>query len=382
MIMKRILISSTDVMMYLFLLPHVKFLADKNYHIDVACSSADEYKAEGYEKIIRDQLPEDSKYFHISSTRSPYSNGNIKGYKQLRAIINEHNYDLVWTNEPVMGVITRLAASKFRKSGLKVLYLAHGYHFFKGAPILNWIYYPAEKFCSYLTDLMVMINLEDFDFTKRHFSSNQVRHIDGIGFDISKYDNVSVDVTEKRKNLGVGPDDVLVLSAGELMTRKNHEIMIEAIALANNPKIKYVICGIGDRLEFLKGLAVKLGVGDKVSFIGLRYDIPELLRAADIFAHPSKREGLGIAPLEAMASGLPIVTSNIQGIKDYSVNGLTGFSHDPDDVEGFSSAICKLVDDAELRKKMGKHNKQAVKKWSIENSTYQVERIIHDFLDQ
>ena len=378
--MKRILISSTDVMMYLFLLPHVKYLASNNYHIDVACSSADEYKGEGYQKIIRDQLPKNSKYFHISSERSPYSSGNIKGYRQLREIIKDNDYDLVWTNEPVMGVITRLAASKFRKNGLKVLYLAHGYHFFKGAPTLNWIYYPVEKFCSYLTDLMVMINLEDFEFTKRHFSGNQVRHIDGIGFDVSKYDNVSVDVVEKRKDLGVGSDDILVLSAGELMTRKNHEVMIEAIALANDPRIKYVICGIGDRLEFLKDLTIKLGIRDSVSFIGLRYDIPELLKVADIFAHPSKREGLGIAPLEAMASGLPIVTSNIQGIKDYSVNGLTGFSLDPSDSEGFSTAICKLVADAELRKKMGEHNMQAVRKWSIENSTSQVERIIHDFL--
>ena len=367
-------------MMYLFLLPHVKYLASNNYHIDVACSSADEYKGEGYQKIIRDQLPKNSKYFHISSERSPYSSGNIKGYRQLREIIKDNDYDLVWTNEPVMGVITRLAASKFRKNGLKVLYLAHGYHFFKGAPTLNWIYYPAEKFCSYLTDLMVMINLEDFEFTKRHFSGNQVRHIDGIGFDVSKYDNVSVDVVEKRKDLGVGSDDILVLSAGELMTRKNHEVMIEAIALANDPRIKYVICGIGDRLEFLKDLTNKLGISDSVSFIGLRYDIPELLKVADIFAHPSKREGLGIAPLEAMASGLPIVTSNIQGIKDYSVNGLTGFSLDPSDSEGFSIAICKLVADAGLRKKMGEHNMQAVRKWSIENSTSQVERIIHDFL--
>lgn len=374
--MKRILISSTDVMMYLFLMPHIKYLTNENYHIDVACSSADEYKSEGYEKIIRDQLPVNSRYFAISSVRSPYSVSNVKGFRQLRAIIEDNDYDLVWTNEPVMGVITRLAASKFRKNGLKVLYLAHGYHFFKGAPALNWIYYPVEKFCSYLTDLMVMINLEDFEFSKRHFSGNQVRHIDGIGFDVAKYGDVCVDVVEKRKELGVGSDEILVLSVGELMTRKNHEVIIEAIARANNLRIKYVICGIGDRLEFLVNLAKKLGISDRVSFIGLRYDIPEVLKAADIFAHPSKREGLGIAPLEAMASGLPIVTSNIQGIKDYSVNGLTGFVLAPSDIDGFSSAICALVGDAGLRKQMGEHNTQVVTKWSIENSTAQVGRII------
>ena len=378
--MKRILVSSTDVMMYLFLIPHINRLVNSNYQVDVACSSADEYKAEGYEQIIREQLPENSQYFHISSERSPYSRANIKGYNELRSIIKDNNYDLVWTNEPVMGVITRLAAYQFRKKGLKVLYLAHGYHFFKGAPILNWIYYPVEKLCSYLTDLIVLINKEDFEFTKKHFLGKEAFHIDGIGFDFKKYEDVSINLQLKREELGVSSSDILVLSAGELMTRKNHEVMIEAVALANNPKIKYVICGIGDRLQFLKELADKLKINENVSFIGLRYDIPELLKAADIFAHPSKREGLGIAPLEAMASGLPIVTSNIQGIKDYSINGLTGFSYGPNDVEGFSKAISKLADDSELRNKMGEYNIKAVRKWSIENSTSQVNKIIQDFI--
>ena len=167
--MKKILISSTDVMMYLFLMPHVKILSE-NYIIDVACSSADEYKSEHYEKAIRDQLSKNSKYFDISSRRSPYSISNINGYKELKSIISIGNYDLVWTNEPVMSVITRLAANKFRKNGLQVMYLCHGYHFFKGAPLINWIYYPIEKFCSYLTDYMIMINLEDFNFTKKKIS--------------------------------------------------------------------------------------------------------------------------------------------------------------------------------------------------------------------
>lgn len=378
---KRILISSTDVMMYLFLLPHVKKLAN-SYQIDVACSSADEYKSEGYEEVIRSELPKNSKYFHISSERSPYSIANFKAFKELRMIMSKGHYDLVWTNEPVMGVITRLAASKFRKNGLKVLYLAHGFHFFKGAPILNWIYYPVEKICSYFTDLMVMINKEDFQFTKKNFPKNDSRYIEGIGIDLSKYVDVSVDVTKKRKELGVDENDILILSAGELMTRKNHEVIIEAISLINNPKIKYIICGIGDRLDFLTNLAIKCGVKDRVSFIGLRYDIPELLQATDIFAHPSKREGLGMAPLEAMASGLPILTSNIQGIKDYSVDGVTGFSLDPNDINGFSLAIKKLSDDRELRRKIGKNNVQAVQKWGVENSTIQLKNIITEFIDE
>ncbi len=379
--MKRILISSTDVMMYLFLIPHLKRLSKKNYNIDVACSSADEYKSEGYEKIIRDQLPADSNYFGISSVRSPYSISNVTAYKELRSIIKKNNYDLIWTNEPVMGVITRLASSSFRKRGLKVMYLAHGYHFFKKAPLLNWIYYPVEKFCSYLTDFTVLINLEDLEFTKKYFSHTQARHIDGIGFDLSKFTEAEVNIEQKRQELDIESDDILILSAGELMSRKNHEVMIKALARVKNPKIKYVICGVGDRLEYLKKLTLKLGLNGRVSFIGLRYDLPEILKASDIFAHPSRREGLGIAPLEAMASGLPILTSNVQGIKDYSINGVTGYSLDPYDVKGFSEALIKLAGNKVLRKKMGKYNIESVKKWSIENSFFQLENVIKEIVD-
>lgn len=373
--MKRILISSTDVMMYLFLLPHVRGLANNNYHVDVACSSAGEYKNEGYDEYIKKNLPDNSEYYNLSTERSPFSLKNVNGYRELSRIIEKGNYDLVWTNEPVVGVMTRLACSKFRKKGLKVLYLAHGYHFFKGAPLNNWIYYPVEKYLATYCDLIVTINWEDYHFTKKHFNA-PVKHIDGIGFDIGKFKNISVDCQRKRDELNVASDEILILSAGELMTRKNHEVMIKAVAIVKNPKIKYIICGVGDRLEYLKNLSKKLNVENNVKFIGLRYDIDELLKVSDIFAHPSKREGLGIAPLEAMATGLPIITSNIQGIKDYSVTGETGYALDPNDANGYAIAIQNLVNDPELREKMGKHNIKAVEKYSIDISTSDMESII------
>jgi glycosyltransferase EpsD len=374
--MKRILITSTDVMMYLFLLPHVKYLVDNNYHVDIACSSAEGFKKEGYEGYLRNNIPLSSKYFHLSAERSPFAlRSNIKGYRQLCKIIKEGSYDAVWTNEPVMGVITRLAASKQRKKGLKMLYLAHGYHFFKGAPLGNWLFYPVEKIMSRYCDMMVMINWEDYHFTQKYFRK-PVKHINGIGLDISKFKNTSVDFKIKRSELNVGINDFLILSAGELIPRKNQESIIKAIASLNDPKIKYIICGVGERLEFLKSLSKKLKIENRVQFIGLRYDIGEILKVSDIFAHPSKREGLGIAPIEAMAARLPIVTSNIQGIKDFSINGKTGYSLDPNDVGGYAVAIKKLVNNPALRKSIGEYNLIAVEKYGIDKSTSDMEIII------
>lgn len=379
--MKRILITSTDVMMYLFLFPHVKYLTDNNYHVDIACSSPMGFKKEGYEERLRKKLPLGSKYFYLSAERSPLSlKSNHKAYKELRKIIVSGTYDLVWTNEPVIGVLTRLAASKYRKDGLKVLYLAHGFHFFKGTPLINWLYYPVEKFMSRYCDIMVMINWEDFYLTQKHFRK-PVMHINGIGLDIRKLKEVSIDYNLKRNELGVGVNDIIVLSVGELMSHKNHESIIKAIAGLNDPNIKYIICGMGERLKYLKKLSKKLKIENSVQFLGYRNDIGEILMASDIFAHPSKREGLGIASLEAMTVGLPIVTSNVHGLKDYSVNGKTGYCLDPNDISGFEEAIKKLVENADLRKSIGAYNKKVVEKFSVEKSTSDMQIIIKKMLD-
>ena len=379
--MKRILITSTDVMMYLFLLPHVKYLTDNNYHIDIACSSAEGFKEERYDLYLRNNIPSNSKYFHLLAERSPFAIiSNIKGYKQLSKIIKEGSYDAVWTNEPVMGVITRLAAYKFRKKGLKLLYLCHGYHFFKGSPLVNWLFYPVEKIMARYCDMTVTINWVDYDFTKKYFRK-PVKHINGIGLDVSKFKNTSVDFKIKRSELNIGINDFLILSAGELIPRKNQEAIIKAVASLNNPNIKYIICGVGERLEFLKSLTKRLKIENSVQFLGLRYDIGEILKVSDIFAHPSKGEGLGIAPIEAMAAGLPLITSNIQGIKDFSINGKTGYSLDPNDVGGYAGAIKELFNNPDLRKMMCNYNLIAVEKYSIHEINSEIESIIKELVE-
>lgn len=378
--MKKILITSTDVMMYLFLYPHVNYLLKREYHVDIACSSPKGFKTENYGERLREKLPKKSKYFYLSAERSPLSiYYNLKAYRQLCNIIKYGNYDLVWTNEPVIGVLTRLASKKYRKKGLKVLYLAHGFHFFKGAPKFNWIYYPIEKFMSKYCDLMVMINKEDYKLTKKHFKK-PVKRIHGIGLDIEKFKNISINTSSKRKELNISDSDVVIVSVGELMHHKNHEVIIKAISLLKNNNIKYIICGMGERLKFLKSLSIKLKVEKKVYFLGYRNDVGEVLLASDIFAHPSRREGLGVASLEAMTLGLPIITSNVHGIKDYSLDNKTGYCLDPEDIKGFAKALKTLINDNKLRSSMGIYNKTVVEKYSIKNSTNDMELIIKELL--
>ena len=380
--MKSLLITCTDVMMYQFILPHVRYLVEQGYVVDVACTHAEGYKKEGYHEYIRKNIPATSCFYPLDLERNPFSLKNRKGLRELKKIINGKHYDLIWTNEPVVGVMTRLAARKARKHGTKVLYMAHGYHFFKGAPKKNWFFYPVEKVMSSMCDAICLICWEDFEFTKKHMPSKKIYHIDGIGLDVKKYSDVVIDREKKRSELGIGPEDTFVLSVGELQSRKNHEPVIRAIGAIKDPHIKYMICGRGELESHLRDVAKEVGMEDRLLLPGHVYDIPEILKAADIFAHPSQREGLGIAALEAMASGLPLVTSNVQGLKDYVINGKTGFVTEPNDIDGYRRAIADLMNNPELRQSIRKNNVEYAKKYDVSNSRQQVHAIIREMIGE
>lgn len=360
--MKKLLITSTDMMMIQFLIPHVRYLSENGYAVEIACSVVGD-RLEDVRRALED-IP--CVIHTVRLERSPASPRNFLGYGDMKRLLKENRYDIIWTNEPVMGVVTRLAARKARKTGTKVVYMCHGFHFYKGAGLANWlIFYPVERFMSRFCDMIVTINHED-EARAKTFHCPQVEHIDGIGVDFSKC-QCTVSREDKRRELGIRDSDILVLSVGELQTRKNHEVILRAIAQIQNPNIQYFLCGKGVLRNHLEELTKTLGLQDQVRFLGYRKDVPEIMNAADIFAHPSKREGLGLACLEAMASGLPLVTSNIQGIPDYVENGVTGFLCDPEDVEKYAGYLHVLVGDSSLRKRIGETNTVKSSKYAVES---------------
>lgn len=362
----RILVTSTDVMMYLFLVPHVNSLIKDGHSVDIAISRADEYHDFDYPAQIREMLPDDCQIHVISSVRSPYSLKNIPVIRELSAILSSGSYDLLWTNEPVVGVVSRIANSLAFNKRAKVLYLVHGFHFFKGSPLLNWAFFPVEFIMSFFTNYLVTINKTDYSFSKC-FPWLKRFYIPGIGFDSLKFKNAPIEPS-LRKELGVQNDSVMILAVGELLPRKNHATLLKAFAKCKDPSSQLVICGIGGLYDDLVSLSLELGVNERVHFVGQRSDIDKIMKVSDIFIHPSVREGLGIAPLEAMAAGLPIVTSNAQGIVDYSVNDKTGFVFAPDDVDGFSHALSLLCGDPELRQRFGDFNSKRAFDFDLVNS--------------
>lgn len=354
--MKKVLVVASVVsFIEWFNRENIAFLK-QNMHCEVhiACNldyteDTDELRTQRYIA----QLREDGVILHnIPFARSPLKKDNIKAFQKLKKIIADARFDLIHCHTPAASMITRIAARQARKGGCTVMYTCHGFHFHNASPWKNWlIYYPIERFLSRLCDYLVTINREDFERAKTFHTPN-VRYIPSVGVDIQRIRNTQVDKVEYKKRIGVPEDGIMILSLGELIERKNHEIIIRAIAQIPREDLYYVICGKGPLLEYLKDLAAKLGIAERVLFLGFRQDVPELCNTADISAFPSKIEGLGLAGVEAMAAGVPLVSSNVHGILDYVVDGQTGYACPPNDAVAFARAIEKLAGDAELRASM------------------------------
>lgn len=371
--MKILYVTTISNTVNAFLIPHIQMLINQGHQVDVAFNIDQEVKPKVYEMGC--------KVHKLPFQRSPLSGDNFRAYKILKNIIVSEEYDLVHTHTPVASVIVRLACKNIK--GTKVFYTAHGFHFYKGAPMINWlVYYPIEKWLSRYTDTLITINNEDYERAKRKFKAKRVEYIPGVGLDLDRFKAIEIDRDLKRMELGVPKEAFIVLSIGELNKNKNHEVVIRAVAKIANPELHYVICGQGPLDAYLKGLSKELGLEDHVHLLGYRTDIAEILKASDLFAFPSLREGLGLSALEAMACGLPIVTSNIHGIVDYSIDGKTGYSCCPENIEGFEQNIRILFSDREKRFKFGIGNLIAVEKFNVEEILVRLGRIYQSTINK
>lgn len=282
----------------------------------------------------------------------------------------ETSYAFTHCHSPVGGVIGRIAA---HRNHVKAIYTAHGFHFYDGAPLKNWIlFYPVEKELSRITDVLITINKEDYKRAKKEFYAKKVVKIPGVGVDTARFETCHVDINAKRAELGIPTDAFVLLSVGEISDRKNQRVIIEAMkklketAPADYAHIYYLAVGQGELKDEYEKMIQSYGLTDHVKLLGFRSDIGELCETVDCFVHPSVREGLGIAPLEAMASGLPLISTYVNGIKDYTENGKSGVCiNDPTDVSAMVNAIIKMYKEPEFRKSCGTNNYEIAKKFDI-----------------
>lgn len=379
--MKRALMyASVASMIQQFNMENIRILLEQGYKVDVACNM-EQGSTISVEKISEMKWELEQMGVECIHLPIPRKISAVKdifaSIKQTKKLISERGYTLVHCHSPIGGMICRLAnciSGSYHKA--RMIYTAHGFHFYKGAPLKNWLlYYPVEWICSRFTDVLITINQEDYALAQKKMKAQKVVYIPGVGIDLSKFGTATVDKSAKRKELGIPDNATLLLSVGELNENKNHATVIRAIE--HIPNVFYIIAGKGGLQEHLQKVIYELGLKDRVKLLGYRSDIQELCCTSDIFCFPSYREGLGLAALEAMACGLPLVTSNIHGINDYSEDGVTGFKCAPDDVDGFTEAINKLILDKQLKTKIGNDNKNLVCRFDL-NRVNEIMKGIYD----
>lgn len=313
---------------------------------------------------------------------NPLNMRNIKAYKQLINLFKTRNVDAIHCNTPIGGFLGRICANR---AGIKkVIYTAHGFHFYKGAPFLNRTLFKwGEKLLAHYTDVLVTINDEDYEAARGFNLRNkgELCKIHGAGIETGYLTTVDIEI--KRNEIGVPNNAIMIFSAGELNKNKNNEVIIRAIAKLKDPNIYYVICGEGVQREKLEQLSKDLKISNRVLFLGFRTDVLELLPAADIFAMTSYREGLPRSLMEAMDAGLPCIVSKIRGNCDLIKEGKGGYLCSPDDVNSFTNNIKKLATDKKLRKQFGETNKKLVRAFDINNVKDEMRNIyINTFLSK
>lgn len=335
--MKKVLFSATvDSHILQFHLPFLKMFKENGYEVHVATNGNEE-------------IPYCDVKHVVSFERNPFKINNLKAIFQLKKICNEEMFDIIHTHTPMGSVVTRLAAKNSRKKyGTRVIYTAHGFHFFKGAPKKNWLlFYPVEKHLSRYTDTLILINQEDYNLAKSKFKRcRDIQYVPGVGIDENKFDFEMSDIEKEkfRESLGLKKDDFVMLYPAEISKRKRQEWLIESISslLKKYENMHLLLPGKDSLNGKCQELTKKLNLESQIHFLGYRKDIPKLLKISNISLSTANQEGLPVNIMEAMYVGLPIVASNCRGNRDLVKNEVNGYLIGLNDNEKFSASIEKI----------------------------------------
>ena len=367
--MKKILyITTLSRTINAFLVPHIQMLRKQGNIVDCACC---------IDSLVDNELIDDGvKIYDIPFSRNPLNIGNVKAFKKLVNIQKENNYDIVHVHTPVASVYGRLLKLKFPK--LQTIYTVHGFHFYDGAPFINWaIYYPIEKIMAKFTDTMITMNSEDYERAKK-FRIKKTYKVNGVGVDLSKYSLENYDKSEIRRKLNLSDDDFVILMIAEVNKNKNHKQMIDAIEILKNKgieDIKVLCAGEGVMLDEIKSYVKEKNLEDNIHMLGYRTDIGDLIVACDMGILMSYREGLPRNIMELMACKKPVIGTNIRGIRDLIEDTVNGYLVNVGDSNDTAHKIEKIYKDEEILKYMSFNSSKIIQNYSVDNIMSQLESI-------
>lgn len=370
--MKKVLFTATvDSHIIQFHIPYLKWFKENGYEVHVATNG-------------NENIPYCDIKHKISFERNPLKLNNIKAIFSLKKIIEKEKFNIIHCHTPMGSVATRIAAINARKKyNTRVIYTAHGFHFYKGAPIKNWIiYYPVEKICAKWTDCLITITKEDFELAKKKFNAKSVKHVYGIGIDTKKFDK---ELSEKekelqKKRLDIKNNDIVFSYVAELNKNKNQILLINTMKELKKeiPNIKLLLVGDGDLLTEYQQTIQNDYLDDVIKLLGRRNDINEILSITDIYLASSIREGLPVNIMEAMYKGLPIIATDNRGHRELIKDNVNGNLVSNDEKE-FLKQIKNILKDKEKQQVYEKNSRQLVNKYKLENVMKNMTKIYSNY---
>lgn len=367
--MKKVLFTATvDSHILQFHLPFLKYFKEHGYEVHVATNGDEKIPYCDFKHIVPFE-------------RNPLKFNNIKAVKLLRQICLEEKFDIIHTHTPMGSVVTRLAAVQSRKKyNTRVIYTAHGFHFFKGASLKNWlIFYNVEKWLSKYTDTLILINEEDFELAKKKFSKrcHDIHYVPGVGIDESKF-NFKLSAKEKkeiRNSLGLDEKDFIMIYPAELSKRKRQIWLINALSdfIKKNSNVHLLLPGKDSLNGKCQKIVEEKGLSNQIHFLGYRNDIPKLLKISNLALSSANQEGLPVNIMEAMYVGLPIVGTDCRGNRDLIKDNINGYLIQLNDNKRFASCVEKLY--LVKNDKFSNKSRQIVKDYMLDLVLEKMEKI-------
>ena len=391
---KVLMLASVASMIDQFNMPNIRLMQEMGYEVHVMCNfkkgnTCDRQQIHRLLKILR------AKHIICHQWDCPrnmiFAGRCLKAYQQLVRLMHRQDFAWMHCQSPIGGALARLAA---HRQEVRVVYTAHGFHFYHGAPLKNWLlYYPVEKLLAHWTDVLITINREDYMFAKARLKTRKICYIPGVGIDSSRFGDCGqppegrtegTKLTLKKYRL---PENaVLLLSVGELSRRKNHLAVIQALAKMERTDVCYLICGQGAMQRKLAWQAQRLGVASRVRMPGFEKNVAQLYQDADIFVFPSLQEGMPAALMEAMAAGLPCIVSDIRGSRELITEqggsrfrlypGWAGFVHTQ-----LREQMVRLLERPQLWERYGCYNREKMKSYDISVVNRKMKNIYEEFAE-
>lgn len=372
---RLLMVATVPITMHNFLTPIARYFRAKGWRVDAM--------AQGI-STNSDSVAAFDHVWDITWSRQPFDPSNLlRAPRRIREVVEREGFDIVHVHTPIAAFVTRFALRERQTPNRPtVIYTAHGFHFYRGGPLLrNCAFRALERIAASWTDQLVVINEEDRQSARLlGLPPERITYMPGIGVSPDRYNPEVVtdaDIRRVRRELGLAAEAPLFLAAGELIPRKRQTDLVAALARLTDPAAHLAVAGDGPEEGTLRAQARRLGVADRVHFLGYRDDIPTLNRAAVASLLVSQQEGLPRCLLESLCLNVPVIGSDIRGIRDLLAGGV-GLLTPVGDVDAIAAAMRWVLNHPREVRVMTARGRE----WVVANATEAAILAAHECLYQ